>query len=328
MSITTTSAGASLSAEFLDYGTVSTADVLSLDSLRAVLPRLRLWPDTSRAELHERIRDAEVVLSNAVALSAADFAAAPRLRCVALTSTGVNHVDLEAARRHGVAVINIVDYCTPSVAQHVFAMLLALTHHLGEYDRDLKAGLWQRSPSTLRDFSIRELQGLVFGIVGYGSLGQAVGRLAEAFGMQVRVANRHGGPPEPGRHDLRALLPAVDVLSLHCPLTPATRGLIGAAELALMKPDAILINTARGALVDADALATALRAGRLGGAGIDVLAEEPPRNGNPLLAPDLHQVIVTPHAAWGARESRQRGLDQLAGHLGAWLAGGHQGRVV
>ncbi len=319
--------GATLSAEFLDYGTVATADELDLASLRAVLPRLRLWPDTARGELHGRIRDAEVILSNAVGLDAGDFAAAPRLRCVALTSTGVNHIDLEAARRHGVAVINIVDYCTPSVAQHVFAMLLALNHHLVEYDRDLKAGLWQRSPSTLKDRSIRELQGLVFGIVGYGSLGQAVGRLAGAFGMEVRVASRPGSAPAAGRYDLRDLLPVVDVLSLHCPLTAATRGLIGAAELALMKPDAILINTARGGLVDAQALATALRAGRLGGAGIDVLDEEPPVHGNPLLAPDLHQVIVTPHAAWGARESRQRGLDQLAGHLAAWLAGDRQGRV-
>jgi glycerate dehydrogenase len=327
MSNPTAPGGASLSAEFLDYGTVSPGEALSLDSLRAVLPRLRLWPDTSRGELHGRIRDAEVILSNAVALGAADFAAAPRLRCVALTSTGVNHIDLDAARRHNVAVINIVDYCTPSVAQHVFAMLLALNHHLVEYDRDLKAGLWQRSPSTLRDYSIRELQGLVFGIVGYGSLGQAVGRLATAFGMEVRVANRPGGAPEPGRYDLGDLLPAVDVLSLHCPLNASTRGLIGAAELARMKPDAILINTARGGLVDAQALATALRAGRLGGAGIDVLDEEPPVHGNPLLAADLHQVIVTPHAAWGARESRQRGLDQLAGHLAVWLAGGRQGRV-
>jgi len=310
-----------LTTEFLDFASVGTAEELSLDSIRAVLPALRLWPDTPEHALHARIADAEVLLVNAQPLDAAALAAAPRLRCIGTTSTGTNHLDLEAARSRGIAVFNIVDYCTPSVAQHVFATLLALTHHLVEYDRDLKAGLWQRAPLSMPDHPIRELGGLVFGIVGYGHLGRAVADLARAFGMQVRIANRPGGASEPGRYDLAELLPVVDVLSLHCPLNSATRGLIGRAELARMKPDAILINTARGGLVDADALADALRAGRLGGAGIDVLAEEPPLSGNPLLAPDLSRVIVTPHTAWGARESRQRGLDQLATQLGSWAAG-------
>lgn len=319
---------ASFSAEFLDYGTVANADPLDLSRIRAVLPKLRLWDNTSRAELHGRIADADVLLINAVPMDAAAFAAAPKLKAIALTSTGTNHIDLGAAQRHGVAVINVVDYCTPSVAQHVFATLLALNHHLVEYDRDLKAGLWQHAPASIRDRSIRELTGLVLGIVGYGSLGQGVARLATAFGMEVRVANRPGGAAVTGRYDLDELLPVVDVLSLHCPLTPETRHLIGARELSLMKPDAILINTARGGLVDAAALASALREGRLGGAGIDVLEEEPPVSGNPLLSPDLVNVIITPHTAWGARESRQRGLDQLARHLAAWAAGERSGRVV
>ena len=310
-----------LNAEFLDFAGVGSEEELSLASIRAVLPGLRLWPHTPQSELHARIAAADVLLVNQQTLDAAAFAAAPRLRCIGTTSTGTNHIDLEAARAHGVAVHNIVDYCTPSVAQHVFATLLALTHHLVEYDRDLKAGLWQHAPLSVPDHPIRELGGLVFGIVGYGHLGRAVADLARAFGMEVRVANRPGGPREPGRHDLADLLPVVDVLSLHCPLNPATRGLIGRAELARMKKDAVLINTARGGLVDAQALADALRAGRFGGAGIDVLAEEPPVSGDPLLAPDLTRVIVTPHTAWGARESRQRGLDQRAGKLAAWAAG-------
>lgn len=317
-----------LTAEFLDFASVGSEADLDVGSLRAVLPALRLWPATAAGELVARIRDADALLVNAQPLDADAIAAAPRLKVIATTSTGTNHIDLQAARRRGIAVLNIVDYCTPSVAQHVFATLLSLTHYLGEYDRALKGGLWQRAPLELPDYPVRELAGKVFGIVGYGSLGQAVGRLALAFGMDVRVANRPGGERVAGRCDLAELLPVVDVLSLHCPLNAATRGMIGAAELARMKRDAILINTARGALVDNAALAEAVRAGRLGGAGIDVLSEEPPVHGNPLLAPDLSRVIVTPHSAWGAVESRQRGLDQLARHLVDWRAGGHGGRVV
>lgn len=317
-----------LSAEFLDFGSVGSALPLSLDSLRGPLPALRCWEDTPAGELHARVREAQVLLVNALPLDSATLAAAPRLCCIGTTSTGTNHIDLEAARARDIAVLNIVDYCTPSVAQHVFAVLLALTHHLVEYDRDLKAGLWQHAPQRMPDRPIRELAGLTLGIVGYGSLGRAVARLAEAFGMRVLVANRPGGPAQADRLDLATLLPRVDVLTLHCPLTPQTRGLIGAAQLRLMKPGAVLINTARGALVDAAALAEALREGRLAGAGIDVLETEPPRQGNPLLAQDLVQVIATPHTAWGALESRQRGLDQLAAHLTDWLAGGRSGRVV
>ncbi len=309
-----------LSAEFLDFATVDSLRVLDLSSLRSVLPNLRLWPYTNPDQLHQRIRDAEVLIFNAQRIDRAAFAAAPHLRCIGTTSTGTNHIDLDVARARGVSVFNITDYCTPSVAQHVFAVLLALTHHLVEYDRDLKAGLWQRSPRAITDYPIRELAGLVLGIVGYGQLGRAVANLAGAFGMKVRIANRRGSKPEPGRLDLADLLPEVDVLSLHCPLNANTHGMIGRAELALMKKDAILINTARGALIDAEALAEALRAGHFGGAGIDVLAEEPPLSGNPLLAPDMHRVIVTPHVAWGARESRQRGIDQLAGKLREWAS--------
>jgi glycerate dehydrogenase len=146
--------------------------------------------------------------------------------------------------------------------------------------------------------------------------------------MEVWVANRPGGEPHAGRHDLDDLLPQVDVLSLHCPLTPQTQGLIGARELARMKPDALLINTARGALLDSQALADALRAGKLGGAAIDVLPQEPPVDGNPLLAADIPHLIVTPHIAWAAREARQRCLDEMAANVEDFVRGGHRGRVV
>ncbi len=213
--------------------------------------------------------------------------------------------------------------------QHVWAVLLALTHHVREYDRALKAGAWERENQfTMLHYPVRELAGRTLGVVGWGNLGRGVARVAEAFGMRVLIANRAGAEPQDGRVPLAELLPQVDVLTLHCPITPATRHLIGAAELALMKQDAVLINTARGALVDATALAAALRAGTLGGAAIDVLDGEPPAPGHPLLAPDLQRLIVTPHTAWAALESRQRALDELAANIRDFLAGGRRGRVV
>jgi glycerate dehydrogenase len=316
-------------AVFLDYGSVAVDGDLDPGRLRAALPGLEIRDATPEAEVDARIAAAAVVLLNKAQITRARIAASPALRLVALTATGTNNVDLEAARERGIAVCNIADYCTASVVQHVFAVLLALTHRLREYDRALKAGGWERADRCpVPAFPIRELAGRALGIVGYGTLGRGVARVAEAFGMTVLVANRAGGPPAPGRLDLDALLARVDVLSLHCPITPATRHLIGARELALMKPDAVLINTARGGLVDAAALAAALRAGRLGGAAIDVLEEEPPVHGNPLLAPGLANLIATPHTAWAAREARQRAIDELAANVEAFLRGERRNRVV
>jgi glycerate dehydrogenase len=316
-------------AAFLDWGTVCTGYDLDPAPLRAVLPDIELFPDTSAAELDARIAGLEVAITNKVQLRAALIAANPALKLIALTATGTNNVDLEAARAHGVAVCNIRDYCTASVVQHVFALLLALTHRIREYDRALKAGAWENATQfTMLDYPMRELAGRTLGVVGFGVLGRGVARVAEAFGMRVLVANRPGGTPEAGRMPLEALLPLADVLTLHCPITPATRNMIGARELALMKPDAVLINTARGGLIDPVALAAALRAGRLGGAGIDVLPEEPPLHGSPLLAPDLVNLIATPHTAWAAFESRQRAIDEVAANVADFIRGGQRGRVV
>ena len=176
-------------------------------------------------------------------------------------------------------------------------------------------------------FPIRELQGRVLGIVGHGTLGKAVAAIARAFGMRVEIANRPGGTPAAGRRDLDDLLPELDVLSLHCPLNEATRGLVSRERLARMKPDAVLINTARGALVDMQALADALKAGTIGGAGIDVLEREPPPPGHPLIDPSIPNLIVTPHVAWAAREARQRCLDELALNVLSFLSGGRRNRV-
>jgi glycerate dehydrogenase len=314
-------------AVFLDFGTVSNGD-LDPGPLERALPGIVIHDRSAQTDVPARIAGFEAVLANKSVIDGATIRANPSLRFVALTATGVDNVDLAAAREAGVAVCNLRDYCTASVAQHVFALLLALTHRLADYDALVAGGRWQAAGQfSVFPYPIRELKGRVFGIVGHGTLGNAVAGLAQAFGMQVEVANRPGGTPSPGRRDLDDLLPEVDVLSLHCPLTDATRGLVSRERLARMKPDAVLINTARGALVDTRALADALRARALGGAGIDVLEREPPPPDHPLLDPAIPNLIVTPHVAWAAREARQRCLDELALNVESFLAGGRRNRV-
>ena len=314
-------------AVFLDFGTVSNGD-LDTGPLERVVPSLVIHQQTSTAQVAERVAGFEVVFANKAIIDRRTIAANPQLRLIGLTATGVDNVDVVAAAEAGIAVCNLRDYCTQSVVQHVFAMLLALTHRLKNYDALVHDGGWQQAGQfSTFPFSIRELQGRVFGIVGHGTLGRAVGRTAAAFGMQVEIANRPGAPRLAGRVDLDELLPRADVLSLHCPLTDATRELMGAARLARMKSDAVLINTSRGALVDAGALAAALKAGRLGGAGIDVLEREPPPHDHPLLDPAVPNLILTPHVAWAAREARQRCLDELALNVTDFLAGRRRNRV-
>jgi glycerate dehydrogenase len=273
------------------------------------------YPVTAPDQVAARIAEAGVVISNKVMLDAAALHHAPS------TAADLHRRHRSEQRRSGggdvtgrVTVCNCRGYGTAAVVQHVFALLLALVTRLSDYRQAVHDGLWrQASQFCLLDFPIRELAGKTLGIVGHGELGRGVARVAEAFGMRVLIAQRPGAVEEEqeGRVPLSILLPQVDVLSLHCPLTPETRGLIGAWELALMRRDAILINTARGGLVDEALLADALRQGALGGAGVDVLSLEPPVAGNPLLAPDIPNLIVTPHCAWGSRESRQRLVGQL-----------------
>jgi len=307
---------------FLDQDSLNCGD-LDFSSLNQILPELRYYSATAPHEVAERIAEAEVVISNKVRLDAAVLEQASRLKLICVAATGVNNVDLEAAARQEITVCNCRGYGVASVVQHVFALLLNLVTHLPEYCQSVRAGRWaQARQFCLLDFPIRELADKTLGIVGYGELGQGVARVAEVFGMHVQVAQRPGVVEEQdGRIPLPILLPQVDVLSLHCPLTPETQGLIGAWELALMKRDAILTNTARGGLVDEALLADALRQGALGGAGMDVLSLEPPVEGNPLLAPDIPNLIVTPHSAWGSRESRQRLVGQLTENIRGWLDG-------
>jgi glycerate dehydrogenase len=305
---------------FLDRGSVG--GDLDFRLLEASLEDWSWFEHTPPGQTAHRLADAEVVVTNKVVLNERVLADSPALGLICVAATGTDNVDLAAARRRGIPVCNVTGYATASVVEHVFALMLALTRRLTETQALVHGGAWQRADQfCLLQLPMGELAGRSLGIVGYGELGRNVARVAEAFGMDVLLAQRPGGDDRPGRLPLPALLARVDVLSLHCPLTEQTKGLIGAAELQAMKPTALLINAARGGLVDERALMRALLAGRLGGAGIDVLAEEPPVHGSPLLETPLPNLIVTPHVAWASRPARQRLLDEIAANIRAYRAG-------
>ncbi|ANG62410.1 glycerate dehydrogenase [Marinobacterium aestuarii] len=306
-------------AVFLDLESLEDID---LAALAAEFDSFETHMATAPAEVAARIRDAEVVLVNKVRLDAAALQQAPRLKLICVVATGTNNVDLEAAQRLGIQVSNCRAYGNDSVIQHVFALLLALSTRLLDYHQAVQTGRWQQAGQfCFLDFPIAELAGKTLGIVGYGNLGQGVGRIAEAFGMKVMIAQRPGGPAEAGRAPLDELLPQVDVLTLHCPLTEHTRNLLDAAAFRRMKNSALLINVARGGIVDEAALAEALRTGEIAGAATDVLSVEPPREGNPLLDSGIPNLIVTPHNAWGSREARQRIIGQTLDTVQAFKRG-------
>ncbi len=306
---------------FLDCKTMAGAD-LDYGPLEAVLETWDYHELTSPEQVAARIAGAEVVVVNKVMLDSELLTAATDLQLVCIAATGTNNVDLRAARAVGITVSNVRGYGAASVSQHVFSLILALSNRLLEYHGAVQAGRWQQSRQfCFLDYPIRELAGSKLGIIGYGALGQAVAHLGEAFGMEVLLAQRPGGPAVAGRLPLAELLAEVDVLSIHCPLTSATQGLIGTPELQLMKLEAILINAARGGIVDEAALAEALRAGIIAGAGVDVLSSEPPSEGNPLLEANIPNLIVTPHIAWGSQGARQRIIEGMAENIRAFRGG-------
>jgi len=288
------------------------------------------YPGSDGDEVMERLAGATVAITNKVPLREALLRKLPDLKLIAVAATGYDVVDVGYCRGHGVAVANIRNYAVHTVPEHAFALILALRRNLIAYRDDVGRGVWNRCEQfCFFDHPIRDLHGSQLGIIGEGVLGRAVAAIGTAFGMHAVFRDHPDRVGEDLEYDpLPRLLAESDVLTLHCPLLPGTRNLIGEAELRAMKRTAILINTARGGLVDERALARALQEGWIAGAGIDVLTTEPPREGNPLLERHLPNLIVTPHIAWASLGAMQFLADQLIDNIDAWSRGTPQNLVT
>jgi len=288
------------------------------------------YGETDGSQIVDHLRDATIAICNKLALRRDVLSQLPKLKLIAVAATGTDNVDLDYCRGHNIAVCNTRGYAVSSLPEHALMLMLALRRNLIAYRDDVRARRWHEAKQfCLLNHPISDLRGTVLGIVGFGTLGQAMAQLGRAIGMEVIIAERKGATSiRDGHTSFADVLRLSDVLSLHCPLTEATKNLIGDEELRQMKSDALLINTARGGLIDDYALIDALKAKRLGGAGIDVLRVEPPREGNPLLEVDLPNLIVTPHNAWASRQAMQTLADQLVDNLEAFVRGEPRNLVI
>ena len=314
-------------AVFLDLESLNPQD-LDLQPLQECVQDWQFHHHTETDQVDERIAHARIIVTNKVRITREHIQAAPELRLVCVAATGTNNIDLAAASDAGVVVSNARNYATASVVEHVFALLLTLVRHLDSYRQRVKAGDWSRSPNfCLFDESIEELSGKTLGIVGFGVLGRAVAQLAQAVSMRVQIAQRLHGPPLPGRIPFDQLIETSDIVSLHCPLSAQTQGLIGEPQLRRMKNTAILINTARGGIVDEQALVRALQQGWIAAAGVDVVTQEPPEASNPLLQYSSPRLVVTPHVAWASRAARQQLITEIVDNIQAYLHGSPRNTV-
>lgn len=315
----------------LDSDTLAPADLDLTNLLRSIDSWLR-YPITAATDTAERIANAEIIVTNKVVIDRAAMAAAPKLRLICVAATGANNIDLTAARELGIAVTNVAGYSTHTVAQHTLALMLALATNLPRYQQASRDGSWSASPFFCRlDYPIAELAGATLGIIGYGAIGRKVAAIAQALDMRVLISARPGNNMSTDLHNQRTpfqnVLQQADVLSLHCPLTTDNQQLINAATLKQMKPGALLINTARGGLIDEAALIAALKSGRLGGAALDSISVEPPPLDHPLLAHDIPNLILTPHCAWGSQTARQTLVDEVSLNIAAFLRGERRNRI-
>lgn len=308
---------------------------LDRDSLPVPLPApsfehsLVAYPATTRDEIVARCRGADVIISNKVPIDDALLDALPGLRMIAIAATGYNHIDVAACRRRGIAVSNVRHYGDETVAEHAFMLMMALSRNLPAYQRDVAAGIWENSTSFCHfGAPVRDLAGSVLGIIGRGGIGNALADRARAFGMTVVFGERKGAAGvREGYVAFEEVLARSDVLSLHCPLNEGTRNMIAQPELMAMKPGALLINTARGGIVNESDLVAALKYGQLGGAGFDVLSVEPPDSQNPLLKARLPNLIVTPHIGWASGAAMGRLAGQVVAAIEAWHRGESLNRV-
>lgn len=284
---------------------------------------VKIYDRTSPSELMERAADADAIFTNKVVINAETLSSLPNLKYIGVLATGYNIVDVKTAKRLGITVTNIPAYSTDSVAQMVFAILLTITNRVEHYAVENRKGRWSNNPDFCYwDSPLMELAGKTFGIVGLGNIGKAVARIANAFGMKVVAFTSKKQEELPvgiQKVTLDQLFSESDVLSLHCPLTPETNNLVNDERLNLMKPTAILINTGRGPLIDEQAVANALKAGKLGAFGADVLSSEPPAEDNPLLS--APNAFITPHIAWATVEARRRLMEICEGNLSAFVSG-------
>lgn len=305
---------------FLDESTITLNDDMDFSGIKA-LGQYVSYPNSAEEDIPARAKDADVIIANKAPMTRRVIAALPKLRLITVIATGYNNVDLDAARAAKVTVCNVAGYAAQTVPQHTFALILNLATRAYQYHADVLAGKWQSASSfTLLTYPTFELAGKTIGIIGFGAIGRGVARIAEAFHMKVLAHDAMGiHDARYPNTDLDRILREADIVTLHVPLSEKTRNLIDAAALAKMKKTALLINTARGGIVDEAALADALNAGRLAGAGVDVLTHEPPRDGNVLLT--ARNTIITPHSAWSTREARQRLVDETAENIRAFAAG-------
>jgi len=300
---------------FLDTLTMKLEE-LDTSALRNAVDHWDFFETTTPEQTAERIKNVDIVITNKVVLDRTLIEKASQLKLICVCATGTNNIDLDAAAEKNIPVKNVAGYTGSSLSQHTLALILALATRWHQYSEDVKHGAWSRSPIFCRlDYPVMELDGKVLGIVGYGDLGQKVARLGEALGMRILIADSFTGEKKSGRVSLEKLLAESDVISLHCPLTEQTDQLADRDFFASMKNTAFLINTARGGLVDEQALADALKSGAIGGAALDVLSVEPPPADHILLAGDIPNLIITPHNAWISRESRQRLLDGVVANI-------------
>jgi len=305
----------------LDLDSLSNHD-LDLTEIENCLPNWTFYGTSEANQVAERIKDAEVIVANKVVLNEAILTQASQLKLVCIAATGTNNIDLNAAKKLNIPVCNITNYATQSVPEHVFRLILALYGRLRENHEAAVFGAWSQSPYfCLLDYPPQDLHGKTIGIIGYGDLGQAVAKIAKAFDMKVLIAKRDKKDKREDRIDLDELLPQVDILTLHCPLTEQNTNLISKKELKLLTRNALLINTARGPLIDESALLWALENKEIAGAGLDVLSVEPPPKDHILLNSELKNLIITPHIAWSSLQSRQRLLNQVAENINAFQTG-------
>lgn len=281
------------------------------------------YPESFAPQVAERVRDATVIISNKLSLGEPQLAEARNVRMIAIAATGSDCVDLDYCRSRGITVSNVRGYAANSVPEHVLLLILALRRNLFAYRADVKSGKWQASKQfCLLTHPLNDIKGSTIGIIGYGAIGKSMAQLAEGFGMTVVLAEHKGVTDiRPGRTSFMEALKQSDIVTLHCPLNDETRDMFGAEEFATMRANALLINTARGALIQDEALIKALQSGLIAGAAVDCLREEPPRNGNPLLDLNLPNFIVTPHVAWASDEAVQALANQVIDNIEAFIAG-------